>query len=1426
MLTGLDILFVACATCLYLKYAKLFNGATMEEKKKTLQSSALQVNLERTAVEVVIPEKYSVLLRIADKHYGVSKRTRELLLELNHPYVNWEYVVKMLKTLSIGDFYEFNKDPEGFNALEVMLGIYFDVINLSPSENTREAAIRYVFEFISTAASSSGIFLTRNMPLFPLALNSFLRIKEEPKYILKKSSGNAKSLLKCFAEQHVEFQGQPMKDFLQRVFNETYSFWLSQPDPAGWAPVEKVTSIEITELYQRLIEPLTHNHIHILINRLEELNKQEFTDNEEFASKYLNLPDNTQIADGYFLVADQLEKTAALEGQKHLIKLNFLFHMLNVPGLSDAYINALWEINRSLSRVFTEEKHENLHEFIKKMFQVMRKSSARDEHHGAIIDCVTTIARETFSQNNHRLVETFIEELIHYGFQYPEIKGSNTEWQIQVNPTHIMNIRSWLDIIAMKPRWTKRLLSALIINLKIGGIFIRDTDIIQKNISNLLNSDISPAYNLVKQLLRIFPVYFSEIGAEGELRDVSTKVDELSHRNDKLIYFLRKQSHVESNSILVDFIEDIFRYWHSGEKDYIRKHLPEEVYEQIDNKGEFFDGMHRAFGLLFPKIDSNPLNLLTWDKAKIQRELQKIRGIPERDKERTALILRLYQLLYKKYNFEHLDLLKDMEASGMFSIIRIHSLKRHLQRKNYFKSLEIILDFLSQLKEKILSPQKTTPFENIYFKRHIAAGIPSMYGTYKEVKFDSVGFSLRLESLAGVLFEELTKSLNLKFITKSTIFKIHDCLWLYVRALELEGISTESLVTKMKYITSALQIRQFSIDQYIDIFKFISKSIQGIIRDYYIDAHSANLPVVIRQFIDKNSNGKHSSSQEIDELTYQHSENFIRSIISSAFGLQVLDNLNNNIIKNLSAELEKFKDNKQILNLVMAYIPELTISPLYKADKKIDNQILVGNKGYFLKKLASMGFPVPPGFVITTEVFRGHDAVVSYKYIFKDLSARIHNEIVRLEKITGCRYGDDKNPLLLSVRSGATMSLPGMMRSFLNVGINETIAEGLSRRPDFAWAAWDSYRRFLQTWGMFTGLERNFFDTIIDSFKGRYGVTRKIEFGPEQMRQVTLAYKDELKDKGIEIPDDPFEQLQQAILQVFASWYSDQATTYRHQMHISDEWGTAVIVQRMVFGNLNDNSGSGVTFTRSPRGTSPDVTLYGDFIFGVQGDDIVSGLVETYPVTEKQRLAEKRESPISLEKNFPEVYGELKRLAEVLIYEKGFNHQEIEFTFETPEKQGLFILQTRDMVQQEAQKLKRFKDVKKLDESLLGMGIGVSGGALCGRAVYSVEEIDRFREIEPDTQLVLIRPDTVPDDIGILLHVEGLLTSRGGSTSHAAVTIPQLDKVGVVGFNKLKVFETEGYSTVDGHVIKSGDYISIDGSTGAVYKGKHECETE
>jgi pyruvate,orthophosphate dikinase len=1397
------------------------------EKSSGWVSSALKVNLERTAVAVAIPEQYAPLLKVVESHYGLQKKTHDMLTELNHPFVNWEFVVKELKSISIGDFYIYNNHSDGLNALTVILNIYLDVIKLPHSEDIKDSAIHYLFDYIDTILSSSNELLPRNLVLIPEILGSLLAVSEGEEAIFKKTSTYLKRTTRYIMENNINIDIAMFDQLLYRMLKITYQHWLAQPDPSDWFVLEEGESPQALKTYKSFIEPLSHEHLRLRLEELETIRQEQKSASIAGTKNYLEMPDFFQIVNGYSQVADQLEKSADFQGRQHLAKLDFLFSIMSVPGLNDIHSSALRDINYSLKMVFREGQKDSLDDFVRRIFGLLKKSKSRSEFRSAIIDCITTMAKEVFEQNSHPLVDTFIDELIAYGFQYPEIKGATAEWQVQVNPAHIANIRAWLEIIALKPRWTKRLLSALIINLKIGGVFIRDTDLIQKDISALLNADIAPAYNLVKQLLRVFPVYFTEIGAEGELRDVSTNVDELSKRNDKLVYFLRKQSHVESNSMLVDFVEDIFQYWFSGEKEFVRKHLPVEVYEQVKSCGEYFDDMHRAFKYLFARVQNDPRRFLEWDRARTQKEFHHIKGVCLRDQERTQLMIRIYQLLYKKYYPQYLDLLKDLEALNAFPKSEILSLKMALGRKNHFKSLTVILKFLSILKSRILSGEKTKFYENIYYKRHIAAGIPSMYGTYHEEKFEAVGLSLRLESLATMLFEELIKSLNLKFITKRTITKIHTYLWLYINALELEGIATEGLVAKVKYVTNALTVKQFTLEQYIDIFRFISKGTQDILRDYYIDAHSTNLHVIIRQIFQYNVVDDTKSSQQKEEKAiYQHSENFIRAMMSQAFSIQVLDNFVHAVIKTLNAEQDRFKDNKRILKLVMSYNPELALASIYKKNKRLDNQILLGNKGYFLKEMVSLGFRVPPGFIFTTEVFRGFDAVYGDKYIFNDLAVRVNKEIATLEKMTGRKFGDCNNPLLLSVRSGATVSLPGMMQSFLNVGINTSIAQGLSEKEEFQWASWDCYRRFLQTWGMFQGINRNLFDVIMEKFKQIYKVDKKIFFLPEQMKQVALAYKQCIVERGVELTDEPIDQLKHAVQQVFASWHSEQARIYRRQMHLSDEWGTAVVVQAMVFGNLNEHSGSGVIFTRDPKGSSADVTLYGDFIFGVQGHDIVGGLVETYPISERQRISERRDEEISLEAKFPEIYAELVRLAEILIYEKGFNHQEIEFTFEGPGKDKLYILQTREMVQIKSKKLKRFKNSDVLQSSMLGIGIGVSGGALCGRAVFSEADIKNFRSVEPKTSLILLRPDTVPDDVGVLLQVEGLLTAKGGGTSHAAVTIPQLNKVGVVGFSKLKVYESEGYAKIDAYTIKAGDFIGIDGWSGVVYSGKHESESD
>ena len=401
------------------------------------------------------------------------------------------------------------------------------------------------------------------------------------------------------------------------------------------------------------------------------------------------------------------------------------------------------------------------------------------------------------------------------------------------------------------------------------------------------------------------------------------------------------------------------------------------------------------------------------------------------------------------------------------------------------------------------------------------------------------------------------------------------------------------------------------------------------------------------------------------------------------------------------------------------------------------------------------------------------------------------------------------------------------MSTFLDVGINENIVQGMVALTDNEWFGWDTYRRFLQSYGMAYDLERDDFDTIIADYKQHVGIPLKKDLSGQQMKDVALKYKKLILDKGITVEESPIEQLYISIEKVLDSWYSSKAETYRKIMGISEDWGTAVTVQEMVFGNFSPKSGAGVFFTHSPRWSGDMVLLWGDFTSGNQGEDVVSGLVMTRPISKTQAEIENRPVDSSLQAMFPEIYHTMREWAKKLIYEKEWSPQEMEFTFEGPDTADLYFLQTRDMNIRERRKSYTFDFEQAASVTLLDHGIGVSGGAMTGRAVFSLEEIRRWRKVEPEKHLIIVRSDTVPDDIKEIYEADGLLTARGGTTSHAAVVAHRLGKTCVVGCANLICMEKEGTCSFNHNALKSGDWISIDGLEGSVYLGRMKIkETE
>ena len=621
----------------------------------------------------------------------------------------------------------------------------------------------------------------------------------------------------------------------------------------------------------------------------------------------------------------------------------------------------------------------------------------------------------------------------------------------------------------------------------------------------------------------------------------------------------------------------------------------------------------------------------------------------------------------------------------------------------------------------------------------------------------------------------------------------------------------------MMLLSDSLDVKRFSYTQYLDIFRGLSEGVKDVIYAYYTNIHQNNLSIIIPQIGLNNLLPKYRGLWKEDDgtgSTLRLSETFLRDLIAGTFGLQRLDNFITRIYLTLESQKELLE--KSNLDLLMTYAPEKAISFLNPANRRTSDLIHLGNKGYNLTQLCSDGKPVPPGFILTTEVFRCWPVIKEFSRARDELLSQVRLSLNMLEEKTGSKFGEPAAPLLLSVRSGAAISMPGMMATIHNVGLNQEIVENFARATGCEYLAWDNYRRFLQSWAMAKGMEREAFQALMNESKTRHKVQVKKEFSPEQMRELALEYEHNIRASGIGIPEDPWLQLTGAIEMVLASWNTPKTEEYRTLMDVSEHWGTAVIVQAMVFGNLGPESGSGVVFTAHPYRKVRRVALWGDYAPGDQGEDIVSGLVTSYPISEEQAELDGRPKEFTLEKKFPRIYDGLLKISRDLVYEKGWNPQEIEFTFEGPEEEKLFILQTRDMITIE--KRERFWSFKlkpnNLEKHTLGKGIGVSGSALAGKAVFTTENIQQLRAQEPDTPLILIRQDTVPEDIKEISLAEGLLTARGGQTSHASVVAVRLGKTCVVGCNALKVYETEERAEINNHTIRFGDSISIDGRLG------------
>jgi pyruvate,orthophosphate dikinase len=1394
------------------------------EEGLEIKSKALEVNLASYHVDVPIDQKYAALQNIMSKYYGLMDKFNTFLKELSHPYKNWEFIIKEARTYSLNYFHLIKHHSNGPNAAKLYLDIFADCIDSECNEHAKaEAAdnlLLLLIKIIKDADECIAIFC-------PVLNDTFERIKgydNEIFFLFVKSFYQIKRLaitLMRYGSEH-DLTLTPIICLLEKYLTHTYSYWLNEEDPLLWFGKGQDTTLQQIKL-KDVFNVISHDRMRKLKAALKKITSNPDNDLDRL-TKLVKLPGYYDIVENYrSLPKSILEVKDVQKKTGNEWKIILLFRIMSISGLSMIHEDALRDINRTLNWLIANEPYKYNVKLIQKTFLILKEHM--NDFPVSVLNCVLNMGKGISKTDDRNLVNFFIDSVIDLGFQMPMIAGVDDNWQIKANQAHVHNIRTWLTIIALYPKWTGRLLSGLIIHLSLYGVFIRDNDLFPRDVTRFLNCGIEPVYNLAKHFARLLPVYFNDIGAEGTLRDISTRMDEMTRREDILIHYLRKQSHVESSNRILSFMHATLSFWLNKDKKQIEPFLPPDILNRIHTQGQYIDGVNTIMTHLQQQGIVIPDGLLKISQDRLKTILRTISDVSDADKTRVGLITSFYKLLNQKYNHvfgmhegdEFYNYIHQLESR---SFPDIKKLKDAFTEPDIKRKSSLLIEYLGVLKNIILSDRSYEAIEDIYHKRHIAADIPSMYGSYREMKFDAMGLTFRIEAYVNVLFEQLVEDIDLSLITKATFYQIHTLLLLFNRALKIDGITSAEIELQLDFLKQSLEARGITFTQYLDIFKGFANAVKNIISKYYNHVYEQNLSKILIQVPVDRLIAKYlhqTCTGSDDNIRHVVSEVFFRDKIALSLGLQQLDVLLSKILNTLFFQADKLEE--QSLHLLLNYDPKLAITSMEKKNPRVSGIIYQGSKGMNLIALHHLGLPVPPGFIITTEVFKCKKIFTDYPPAEENIKKQILYHIGLIEQKTGQFFGNPENPLLFSIRSGAAISQPGMMDTFLNVGINKKIVQGLAKKTGNVWFAWDNYRRFLQCYGMAFGLDRDDFDAIINEYKQRFSISYKRGFSGDQMKNVALTYRDFLEGAGVHFQDDPIVQLHVSIKKVFDSWYSDRAKTYRRIMGISDDWGTAVCVQKMVFGNMSKQSGSGVFFTHNPRVSSDTLMLCGDFSLENQGEDVVAGLVKTLPISRAQMDMETRDTKITLETHYPEIYMAMWQWANELIYKKGWSPQEIEFTFESPLAKDLYILQTRDMSVKARKRMPIFEQTKIKGRKPLSHGIGVSGGAMSGRIVFTNEEINQWRDLEPETSLILVRGDTVPDDIIEINSSDGLLTARGGATSHAAVVAYRLGKTCVVGCGQLICNEKEKTCTFGDIVFKSGDPISIHGFKGSVYQG-------
>ena len=1022
---------------------------------------------------------------------------------------------------------------------------------------------------------------------------------------------------------------------------------------------------------------------------------------------------------------------------------------------------------------------------------LMRRLKSSPLVHGQDLLLDPALASVLLDAGDGDLLKTYNEVLGTIIIPAPRISGFSTDtWAEIADPLHMERLRKFLRIISLDSTRFRGLLVHVICNLYISGVFIPDETLFQREISAYLNSPgMGSDFLLSHMLLQKLPVYFNEVGATGRIRDYTTEID--SWGNDTVLYFLRKQVHVNASNYNVRLVRRILECWVAEDPGLLRGAVPEDVIQRLDacllkRYVSAVRTLFEALGVLEDgKLDDQ--RLLSIKVETLRTALEKL-DATEEIRSKIFLLCRIYREVVKKYS---------AAPAGA-------------QGEDLYEKLPRFIERMKALKRLIVSPEKTSPEESLYYKRHIAFGIPSVMGSYHEPKFNAMGELLRNEETVRVFFEQIAaetaqgRPASGEAVLERWITSLSAMNDLF-HVLGLGNFQLDELMVIFR--TNRLYSSQ--IADMLGIWqKELTWMVESLHRTFYL-----SLTRILEVFPREDLPGRlRGIDPESGDFTARAANIIMRDIMGSLAGLVELDN----VLDNLVGELRRSEERGRIFTPA----GEIKIAKEYFLLEELGEghamklAPLIGTKAKNLVYLRGRGLNVPHGVVFLS---RRKDNYEEYTES-AGFAADLKEAVKKLEDRTGAFFGGAEKPLFLSVRSGSYISMPGILSSILYCGMNSGTVDAFAKTLGDHWTAWDSYRRFLFHYGTVVhGLDATIFENISDQFLREGRFKNSWDLGAGEMKQLAGLYLEGLKTRGLQIPEDVYDQLREAVKAVYRSWHSERADQFRKALNVSEQWGTSVILMEMIPGNAS-GAGASVFFTRDPSTLQGGV--FGDTRERATGDDLVYGGMISRPLAKKQALAGMK----SLEETDPELFSIHRDLARSVEEALRGLPQEVEATYirQLDGTRLMYVLQTRRMEFHRGF-TRSFLDVCKMEESIIGRGTGVHGGALSGIATFASARQDiRDMRTKLDMPVVLLRRTASTDDISLMPEIDGILTSSGGATSHASILARKFGLAAVVGCSDMVIDndeEGEFCAKIGDYTVKEGAVISIDGSTGLVYSG-------